>query len=86
MCKFLGQVIGFERDEVGVQVFGIEGVGSMVEHDLSKTMGGTCRLDTQVAEHSIRAPASQKAGDGGVNVPTEEGCSTPRAERLGRYL
>ena len=58
----------------------------MVEHDLGKLMGGAGRLDTQVSKHGIRAPAAQKAGDGGVNVPTEEGCSPPRAERLGGYF
>ena len=82
-CKLLSQVVGFPGDVIGVWILGVEGVGSVVEHDLGEMLGGASGLDLQVAKHGIRSPASQEAGDGGVDVATEEGSGAPGAKGAG---
>src|SRR5512137_2916019 len=59
----------------------VESVGTVGEHVLGEA--GRESLDAKIAEHGIRLPAAQEHDDIAVNISTEEGSGTTRAEGTG---
>ena len=63
---------------------GGKGVGAVVEHALGEMGGLSVSLDAEVAEHGVTFPAAQETDGVRVNLGTEEGGGSTRAQGAGR--
>ena len=59
---------------------GVKRVGAVVEHPLSVVVGMRCGLDAEVAEHSVRLPASEELDGVFVYTGTEKCSGSARSE------
>ena len=62
---------------------GSEGVGAVVQHELSIVVGMRGSLDAQVAKHGIRLPAAKELNGILVDPSTEKGGGTTRSQGTG---